>query len=90
MRASKEEWLINPCSHCPYFTIPCPESHTKKYKIRRGDKIQTGLPLQGGEHLWGYNQTILWIGSDGTPYYRAKWGKIEKPAYCFRMPENKP
>lgn len=78
--------IQNPCSICPYIGINCPEKHTKKFQITVGDKIETGIPLQGEGFLWGSIQTILWIDSDNVPWYRAKWGKVDKPAYCYRLP----
>jgi hypothetical protein len=81
----KKEVLINPCGHCPYKNSDCSEIHVKEFKIRVGDKIQIGIPLVGGTHLWGSNQEIINIDSDGTPWYRAKWSKVNKPAYCFRV-----
>lgn len=83
----KEEWQINPCETCPYIGITCPEKHTRKFEVRVGDKIEIGTPIQGGGFFWGSTQTILWIDSSGTPWYRAKWGKVDKVAYCFRIPE---
>ncbi len=55
-------------------------------KVKPGDKIEAGVMIQDGSIYWGYIQTVIWVSSDGRPYYRAKWGKVEKTPDLWRFP----
>jgi hypothetical protein len=78
--------LPSPCISCVFGhnRDTCKEYHSEKIDLSPGDKIETGLPLQGGGFIrGGPPQTVLWIDSSGSPWYRAKWGKVEKEAHCY-------
>jgi hypothetical protein len=78
--------LTSPCIKCAYGLTPetCKEYHGDEIILGDGDRIETGLPLQGGGLIRGGRpQTVLWIDSSGIPWYRAKWGKVDKQALCY-------
>lgn len=65
--------------------MPNPSDYPAVVQI--GDKIQIGTMLTTGEMFWGSIQTVKWIGSDGSLYFRARHGKVDKVAHNWRLPQ---
>lgn len=55
-------------------------------QLHIGDKIQIGTPIQDGRVFWGSEQVVKRFSTDGFPIYRAKWGKVDRIATCWRIP----
>ncbi len=41
--------------------------------------IRKIIPLQGGGEMIGIPNKVKWIDSDGVPYIRYRYGKVDKP-----------
>lgn len=60
------------------------------HPVKKGDRINVGFVIGPNEYWHNGDFEVKHVGSNGVPYVRHRYGKVDKPAQIWRRPIFKP